>query len=475
MSFLSDSQIVTEALDTYFNESVAAIKPVIHQEPLANLIDDLELATAVKTGGLTGNYLSEFTNKYLSATTRLHHPSYLAHQVSVPHYAGALGALIDGFTNNPMAIYEMGPAAASIEFFIINWMLEKIGWLPSPVHMDPGGDYGAGVLMHGGSLANLTAMLAARKKVAPEVWRRGNPQDLAILAPSGCHYSVARCAGILGIGQDALYQLETDERGAVIPDKIPAAYERLRNDGKRAIALVANACSTAVGIYDPLEEIGLFCREQAVWFHVDGAHGASALISNKYRQCLAGVGAADSLTWDAHKLLRVPGLCAALLVRDHRAFDGVFEEDASYLFHEKEQPGFDFIHRTVECTKAGLGLKFFMVLAAMGEKGLAEYIERQIELAAQAFEYISRLPDFSCAVKPQSNILCFRVAGSDHLQLEIRNRLINEGSYYLSTTLFNGKRYLRLAIMNPDTSLNTIKELIQRINALLTKGNNLSS
>ena len=469
MSFLSDAEIVIKALADYFNESVSAEKPVIHQAPMGDLMYDLDLASAVRMGGLSQDRLSEFTHKYLSATTRLHHPSYLAHQVAVPHYAGALGSLIDGFTNNPMAIYEMGPAAASIEFFIINWMLEKVGWSPSPVNIQRGDhreNFGAGVLMHGGSLANLTAMLVARKKIAPEAWERGNPKDLAILAPAGCHYSIARCAGILGIGQDALYQLDTDERGAVIPDKLPAVHERLRNEGKRAIALVANACSTAVGIYDPLQEIGAFCREQELWFHVDGAHGASALLSEKYRRLLTGVEEADSLTWDAHKLMRVPGLCAALLVRDHRTIDKVFEEDASYLFHEKEQPGFDFIHRTVECTKAGLGLKLFMVLAAMGERGLSEYIERQIELTKEAFEYINRLPNFHCAIKPQSNILCFRVEGSDHLQLEIRNMLIAEGSFYLSSTLFHGKRYLRLAIMNPNTGLDTIKKLLERIGEL---------
>lgn len=469
MPFLPDAEIVIAALNEYFRESAAAEKPVIRQVPLGDLIRDLGLAASVKTGGLTDGRLSAFLNTYLASTTRLHHPSYLSHQVAVPHYAGALGALIDGFTNNPMAIYEMGPAAAAIEYFIINWMLEKVGWVPSPVGVQKKTEqeyFGAGVLTHGGSLANLTAMLAARQKIAPDAWERGNPWDLVLLAPAGCHYSIARCTGILGMGQNALYHIDTDERGAVIPDRLPAIYERLRNEGKRPMALVANACSTAVGIYDPLQEIGAFCREKAIWFHVDGAHGASALLSEKYRHLLKGVEMADSLTWDAHKLMRVPGLCAALLVHDHRNIDGVFEQEASYLFHEKEQPGFDFIHRTVECTKAGLGLKLFLVLAALGERGLAQYIERQIALTREAFDYVSRLPGFQCAVEPQSNILCFRVEGSDRLQLDIRDTLIAEGSFYLSTTVFNGKRYLRLSIMNPDTSLDTIKKLVQRIGEL---------
>lgn len=273
----------------------------------------------------------------------------------------------------------------------------------------------------------------------------------------------------MGIGQDAVYYLEVDKKGAIIPDRIPGVYEKLKNNGKRTIALIANACSTAVGIYDPLMEIGDFCADKDLWFHVDGAHGASVLLSEKYKYRLKGVEKADSIVWDAHKLMRVPTLCAALLVRDHANIDHAFEQEASYIFHDKEQPGFDFIHRTVECTKAGLGLRFFMVLAALGEGGLSEYIEHQIELTMDAFEYIHQLSEFECAVKPQCNILCFRLEGSDHLQLKIRDQLNAEGEFYISTTSFNNVRYLRLSIMNPNTNLDVIKKLIQKIRKIKAK------
>jgi len=469
MSFQSDLEIVAAALADYYRQSHAGEMPVIHQPPMEELISGLGLAAWVSTGGLSGEGLSEFVAKYLSSTTRLHHPAYMAHQVAVPHYAGALAALIDGFTNNAMAIYEMGPGAASIEHFVVNWLLEKVGWQPAPARLThPAGDqtWGGGVLTHGGSLANLTALIAARSRIAPQVWLDGSPGNLALLAPAESHYSIARAAGILGIGQNAVYHLAVDSRGVVIPDRLPEAYGRCRNDGRRAIALVANACSTAVGLYDPLLEIAEFCRAQGLWFHVDGAHGASALLSEKHRHRLRGVEKADSLTWDAHKLVRTPTLCAAVLVRDSRTLDGAFQQEASYLFHEKEQPGFDFVERTVECTKAGLGLRLFMVLGAMGERGLADYVERQFDLAVEAYEYIRHLPDFECAVEPQTNILCFRLAGDDDLQLQVRQRLTALGAFYISTAAFNGRRYLRLALMNPDTSLDDIKRLVDEMRRL---------
>ncbi len=466
MSFLSHAEIVIKALNDYYQESLSREKRVINQVPLEKLVTDMELAEHIRTGELSEDSLSRFLNTYLSSTTRLHHPAFLAHQVAPPHYAGALGSLVDGFTNNGMVVYEMGPGSTSIEYFLINWLLEKVGWQPAPLKIkkDEGQTFGGGALTHGGSLANLTAMIAARTRIAPNVWQDGNPNDLALLAPAECHYSIARSAGILGIGRNSVYQLNVDDRGVVIPDSLLSKYKIMENDGKRAVALVANACSTGVGLYDPLQEIGEFCREKNLWFHVDGAHGASALLSDRHRNLLKGIELADSLTWDAHKMMRTPTLCAALLVRDHQSLDNAFEQEASYLLHEKERPGFDFIHRTVECTKAGLGLKLFFVLAALGEKGLAEYIDRQFELTMEAYEYIRQTPDFECPVEPQSNILCFRIKeDTDEMQLALRDKLTAKGDFYLSSAVFKDKRYLRLAFMNPNTSLDDIKKLISEV------------
>jgi L-2,4-diaminobutyrate decarboxylase len=469
MSFLSDAEIVITALDKYYQESVARQKPVINQVPLETLISDLDLSAHITDGRLAGERLAKFLTRYLKSTTRLLHPAYLAHQVGTSHYSGALASLIDGFTNNPMAIYEMGPGAASIEWYIISWLLEKVGWPPQPLGMPERPDriFGGGVLTHGGSLANLTALLAARSKMAPQAWQDGNPRNLVLLAPAESHYSIVRAAGIMGLGRNAICPMAVDKNGVVVARKLPGMYARLKDEGKRVFAVVANGCSTAAGLYDPIREIGEFCNAHDLWFHVDGAHGACALLSQRHNKRMDGIELADSLIWDAHKLMRTPSLCTAILVKDFRTIDQAFQQEASYLFHQKEQPGFDFIHRTVECTKTGLGLKWFFVLAALGEQGLAKHVDDQFELAKQAYDYIESRPEFECAAKPQSNILCFRVNGSDQLQLEVRDKLIAQGSFYLSTTVFGGQRYLRMVFNHPDTCLDDIKQLIQNIRALV--------
>ncbi len=469
MTFRSECGIVLDALETFFEQAQARKGPVIRQTPMAELAGQMDLERLISEGGLGGDGLKRFLAPYLEAATRLHHPGYMAHQVSVPHPMGAVAALIGAFTNNPMAIYEMGPSATTVEYTVLNWMLAKVGWRPAPLPGSEAGEeaHGGGVLTHGGSLANLTALAAARSHVAPDSWETGTPDNLVVVCPAGCHYSVARAAGILGLGRRAVREAPTDADGRIDPGRLASFLNGLRQDGSEIMAVVANACSTAVGLYDPLRDVAAVCRDLGIWLHVDGAHGASALVSERDRGLVDGIELADSLVWDAHKMLRTPALCAAVLVRDHRTLDGAFREDASYLFHDKDQPGFDFIHRTVECTKAALGLKVFFVLACEGEAAMAAYVERQSDLAKAAAAFLRARPGFEVAAEPQSNIVCFRVDGDDALQLDLRRRLTENGNSYVSSTEFRGRRWLRLTLMNPATDMSDVETLAGEVEGML--------
>lgn len=476
MDFYENGRRVIDQLGQYLTESRNKEKPVIHQRPIEEIQTSLDLDRYIENGGLTGPDLDVFVKKYLSYSTRLHHPGYLAHQVGIPHPTGALASLIDGFTNNAMAIYEMGPSAAAVEFFIINYLLQKIGWAPMPLKIEDRltVSHGGGVLTHGGSLANLTALLAARNHLDPRIRESGNSDDLVILAPASSHYIISKAAGIIGIGEKNVIALDTDPLGRIRPDRLDAVYEAIKKQNKRIIALVANGGATGTGLYDAIDDIGTFCNERDIWFHVDGAHGACALFSSRMRKYLDGIQKADSIVLDAHKMLRTPLLCAALLVKNAEPLDFVFEPKASYLFHEKQQPGFDFIQQTIECTKAGLGLKFYFTLAALGEKGIETYLDRENDLTLKAYKYIKSQEDFCCPYYPESNILCFRIKGPDTLQLAIRDQLIQEGRFYISSTLLNTSRYLRIVCISPETGIDDIKDLItaiKRIKAGIPKRN----
>jgi L-2,4-diaminobutyrate decarboxylase len=445
-------QTALPVLDRYLQESRAGRDTVVRLRPVSEIVEELDLKRWLADGKMNAQGFATFLSHYLSNSTRMHHPGYMAHQVAVPGLPSALADFVHGATNNPMAIYEMGPAAAAIELVVIDWMLEKVGW-----------KNGSGVLTHGGSLANLTGLLAARATAFPKVWDEGITEPLAIIAPAGAHYSIKRASSILGLGGNSVYAVDVDEREVVQPDKLPATLKKVADDGRRVVALVANACATSTGLHDPLEEIGAFCREAGIWLHVDGAHGASALVSEKERKHLRGVEMADSLSWDAHKMLRTSGLCTAIVFRDNRSLDRAFHQEASYLFYGDEGQGVDLIQRTVECTKAPLGVKLFLTLAWRGEQGLALYVEEQYELTRKIHQRIQSRKGFECPYVPESNILCFRYGDDNNRQVTIRERLLAEGRFYITSTEIHGRRYLRLTLMSPQTTEETVEEMLDAI------------
>lgn len=466
MPVSSDFDRVEKALNRFLEESLAGERPVISVRPLGELLEELRVDELISHGGLTDERLDEFLQTYLGAASRMQHPGMMGHQVGCPHPGGVLGGFIDAFTNNPMNIYEMGASAAALEFAVINWMLKKVGWFPVPLPGESRGTdhFGAGVLTHGGSLAQLTALATARSYADCTVWEQGNNPDLVVVAPKESHYSVSRALGLMGMGQQALRLAPCDRQGRMEPKGLRRLLHRLENDGSEVMAVVANACNTAAGLYDPLDEIGEICNSEQVWLHVDGAHGASALLSRSHRQRLKGIERANSLIWDAHKMMRTPGLCAAVLVKDHRTLEHSFAQQASYLLHDKDQPGIDFISRTVECTKAGLGLRFFMVLASEGEAALGEYVTGRYDFATQVADLITTHPRLELAVAPQANIVCFRVKDIDDKgQLELRRQLIGDAQSYVTTTLYAGRRWLRFTFMNPDTGLLDVQKAIDSL------------
>lgn len=459
--------LVLEALGRFVEGSVRGEVPVVTLKPVQAFAESMDLEGLLEEGITTDEGFRAFLRAFLAGATRLHHPAYVAHQIALPHYASALADLISGILNNGMSVYEMGPTAGAIEVAVIDWMLDKVGWQPTGrnrARLPAAGSFpGGGVLTHGGSLANLTALLAARAALAPEAWQQGTSGDLVVLAPATAHYSMARAVATMGMGTDALVEVPSDELGRVLPDGLPATLASVGGEGKRVMALCANACATATGLYDPLQEVGAFCRDHGIWFHVDGAHGASALLHPEKKRRLAGVALADSLVWDAHKLLQTSALCAAVLFRDGRRLLGTFQQNAAYVLEGSREIGHDFIGHQFECTKSPLGLKLFLVLAMAGEEELGRNVGVLWERTRRIHDQIAARPGFQVLCPPESNILCFRYTGEDREQSRVRQELMGEGDFLLTQADMGGKRWLRMTIMNPRTDEDTIRRLLDRI------------
>ncbi|MGH2822039.1 MAG: pyridoxal-dependent decarboxylase, partial [Thermoleophilaceae bacterium] len=201
------------AVARYVGRSQAGDGPAVSAPPLDELIEELGLRRLIRDGGLDGDGFGPWLEAVLERSTRLHHPGELAHQVASPDVPAALADLVHGAINQPMSIYEMGPASGAMEAAVVEWMTERIGWDARA----------GGVLTHGGSLANLTALLATRAAAAPEAWSEGVDAGLAVLAPPSAHYSVKRGVAMLGLGERAVVPLEVDDHERIVPGALEAA------------------------------------------------------------------------------------------------------------------------------------------------------------------------------------------------------------------------------------------------------------
>ena len=396
----------------------------------------------------------------LDASNRLHHRRYVGHQVSAPLPLAALFEGIGALLNNGMAVYEMGQLQTICERQCVAWMARQLGWDSSA----------GGVLTSGGSLGNLTALLAARQAKLGS-WREGTRAEAlpAVLVSADSHYCIERAALVLGWGEGGVVRVPVDEDHRMRAELLPELYQSAKQAGRTPIAVVASSCTTSTGAFDPLPELAAFCREHDLWLHVDGAHGASHALSERHSDVLAGIELADSVVWDAHKLMMMPALITGVLFRDGRHSAGTFAQEARYLFHE-ESASYDVAHRTIECTKRGMGLTLYAALHAYGTEFFRDYVDGVVDLAQAFAEELSETPDFELAVRPSTNIVCFRWVGSglsgaplDELQEELRRRVVESGSFYLVQTRLERGVFLRVTLMNSGTTIEDLRRLLRDV------------
>lgn len=411
--------------------------------------------------------------------TQLHHPQYMGHQVATPAPQAALMGLLSSFLNNGMAVYEMGMASNPIERVLTDFLARKIGF----------DQESGGFLTSGGTLANLTALLAARAVVCPDdIWEAGTyDHKLAVMVSEEAHYCVDRAVRVMGLGADGIIKVSTNAAYQMQTEHLEAALAQAQQKGIQVIAVVASACSTSTGSYDDLVAIADFCEKHGLWMHVDGAHGGAVVLSEKYKSLVEGIERADSVIVDFHKMLLTPALSTAVVFRRGGDAYHTFHQRAQYLWDDPEaEEWFNSGKRTFECTKLMMALKTYTLLRSYGEDLFAAHLDYVHDLARYFAHYLSEQPDFEVAVEPQSNIVCFRYvppgsrrepAELNALNSRLRRRMLEQGDFYIVQTTLRGSVYLRVSLMNPLTSSQTLEKLVEalRVQALLLTGERLAT
>ena len=392
---------------------------------------------------------------------RLHHPGYLGHQISPPLPDAALASLFSDFLNNGMGVFEMGIAGTAIERFVVKSLARKFGF----------NETADGFLTSGGTLGNLTALLAARRaKATGDIWDSGFQQKTALLVSEQAHYCVDRSARVMGWGTEGVVKVPVKQDFTMDISQLESTYQAAKARGLEVIGVVGSACSTATGTFDDLEGIGAFCRQHELWFHVDGAHGAASVYSKKYSDRVSGLHLADSVVMDFHKLLMTPALATAVVFKDEKWAAKNFAQKAEYLWDDANHVDdwHDLAKRTFECTKSMIALKVFTILAVHGEQVFDENVTALYQSASEFGNLLEEADDFELATFPQSNIVCFRYAPGEQRDLDLLNRKVREellsiGEFYIVQTALKDRVWLRTTVANPFTKISHFQDLMDEI------------
>jgi L-2,4-diaminobutyrate decarboxylase len=396
----------------------------------------------------------------LADANRLAHPMYMGHQVSFPLSTAVWTDAVISALNQSVAVEEMSPTLTSLEHRVIRWMCDAVSF--------PAGS--GGTLTSGGTEATFTALLAARAAALPDSWMNGitEPRPV-VLCGEHTHYAVTRAVAELGLGmRSAIVIPSTNYRMDV--GALEREIGRLRERQIPIMAVVATAGHTATGSIDDLDAIGVLCDGEAIWLHIDGAHGATAVMSDRHRHRVRGMERARSIAWDPHKMMLLPLPAGMLLVRSERELQAAFAQRAPYLFHGED----DAVRvrdqgvRSFQCSRRADVLKLWVVLQRLGRRGIAALHDHLCDLAVQVREELAMHSEFELLHEPDSNILCFRYVGEkqaddetlDAINREIRERYNKSGAGWITATLLGGRRVLRVTMMNPRSTRAHIRALV---------------
>ena len=421
------------------------LTPYVPAESLAERID-----FSLPDAGLEPSAVMSLLAAVAESTPRTASPRFLNQLFGGRDSAAIAGELLAVALNTSMYTFKAAGANALIERELTGAMARLMGF-----------ESGEGVFAPGGSMSNFTAIVMARNAAAPAARQKGlDGQPLTLYTSACSHYSITKGAALAGVGRERVRRVSCDARGRMIPDALDAMIRRDRDAGLRPFMINATAGTTVLGAYDPIDSIARIAREHGVWLHVDAALGGSAILSERHRGLLAGVGEADSVTWDAHKMLTVPLTCSVILTRERGLLEQNFDEDAEYLF-QADSADVNFGGRALQCGRRNDALKLWASWKRHGSRGLGRRIDRLFDLARRAADLLRDDPEFDLARAPESVNVCFayRGVGAEAICEELRrtNRLI------IGYGEVDGRNVIRAPMVKPDLSDDDMRTMIERV------------
>ena len=396
--------------------------------------------------------LAELERDVLPFVAHWAHPGYFAFIPGSSTFPGAIGDFIASALNVDAGSWTWGSGPSHVELMVIDWFREWIGY--------PGG--AAGVLVSGGSAANMTALACAREALVGAM-----SDDLVAYCSDQAHSSVARAARALGFRPDQLRVLPTDDRFRMRPDALAKTIESDVAAGRRPLFVAAAAGSTNTGAIDPFEELAAIAAEHGAWLHVDGAYGAFAVLTERGAKALSGIALADSVTLDPHKWLYQPFECGCLLVRDGPRLDEAFVITPDYLKDVEAHQEVNFSDRGFQLTRVARALKLWVSLNYFGLDTFRAAIDRTLDLALLAQRRVQESDELELLLPTSLGVTCFRRRfGTDdeeelaRLNAQLVLDLAETEKGLISSTRLRGRYALRLCVLNHTSTEAAVEDVL---------------
>ena len=374
--------------------------------------------------------------------SRSEHPRYFAFIPSNGTWPSALGDFLAAAVNVYCGAWMESAGPSQVELVVLRWFAD---WLGLP-------DSTAGVLVSGGSAANMTALATAREHAVGAM-----TDDIVAYVSDQAHSSLARAGRILGFRPDQLRVIPVDDDYAMRTDALVGAIEADVALGRRPIFVSAAAGATNTGSVDPLASIADICAEHGMWMHVDAAYGGFAALTERGRSVLAGIEHADSVTLDPHKWLYQPFECGAVLVRDGVRLRRAFEMTPDYLKDAMVAAGeVNFADRGLQLSRMARAFKIWTSIRYFGLDAFRAAIDRALDLALAAQRHIEASDHMELLLPAHLGIVCFRrrfPGVDDEARLEAMNAalvhaLAESGYGLVSSTRLHGRYAIRLCVLN---------------------------
>jgi glutamate/tyrosine decarboxylase-like PLP-dependent enzyme len=387
------------------------------------------------------------------------HPRYFGLFNPSVTLASVVAETLVAMYNPQLANWRTSPAGNEIEKHTLGWLATKFG-LPSDV---------SATFTAGGSEANLSAVAVALTRAFPDYGERGLRHLAAaptIYLTQEAHHSFSKIAHITGLGRRALHIVATDSSLKLDIADLKRRVAQDRKDGFTPFMVIGAGGTTAAGVIDPLQEIGCFCQEESLWFHVDAAWGGAAIISERLKHYLVGIETADSITCDAHKWFSVPMGAGMFFCRHPDAVAETFRAEVSYMPRKTDRSVDDPYTTSTQWSRRFIGLKLFLALAQIGESGYIEMIEHQTRMG-QVLRESLRSSGWRIVNATPLPLVCFTRDGLDTTQFlaTLREHQI----VWMSEACLSGTPVLRACITSYRTTEADIRWVVDEMNRLIYK------